>query len=422
MKDNYFDNPNTDENRIERQKKKKKGSFGKTLLMIVGMLIIAFAAFIITIKVISPDFDLVSLVPKQVMSVIKPQQETQTAELTTEKTTVTTTVPSTREALTYLPIEDFATDEAKKGNQLGNILNGGLVGSDLNYVYHIVNGDGIYRFYPATESYSRIYKTADKLCSLNLRGDYLFFVNRRNDKLYRLQKSSQKAEALADNVRQAYVYDSKVFYVTKDNRMCVMSLDSLKEKTLYNSVDETMNIVGVSLKRVFFTIDGISQTKFMTVDIKGKKKAQEFRAPCSKEEVLSPVMENGFLYYFELQENGSYNLCRYKYGAKDAVTLAENISAPSVYPITDKNRVFYATSKKENRLNMVELNMNSGEEKVMLSVSGVGEGNTLTVQHGDSYDFIIGKKSGDGKKVYVASGIYTGSTNVMSFKDGNWSY
>ena len=232
----------------------------------------------------------------------------------------------------------------------------------------------------------------------------------------------QKAEALADNVRQAYVYDSKVFYVTKDNRMCVMSLENLKEKTLYNSVDETMNLVGVSLKRVFFTLDGISQTKFMTVDIKGKKKAQEFRAPCSKEEILSPVMENGFLYYFELQENGSYNLCRYKYGAKDAVTLAENISAPSVYPITDKNRVFYATSKKENRLNMVELNMNSGEEKVMLSVSGVGEGNTLTVQHGDSYDFIIGKKSGDGKKVYVASGIYTGSTNVMSFKDGNWSY
>jgi len=421
MKENYFDNPNTDENRIERQKKKKKGSFGKTLLMIIGMLVIALAAFVITVKLISPDFDLVSLVPEKVISLVKPQQVTEPSKTTTT-TTQPTTQPTTAAAVFYLPIEDFATEEAKKGNQLGNILNGGLVGSDMTFIYHIVNGDGIYRFNPSSESYSRIYATADRLCSLNLRGDYLYFVNKRDNKFYRLQKNSQKAEAIAEKVKQAYIYDDKAYYVTTDNRMCVMGFDSLKEKTLYNSVDEDMTLIGVSLKRVFFSLDGISTTKFVTVDIKGKKKAQEFRAACAKDEVLCPVMENGFMYYYELQSDGSYNLCRKKYGSENAVTLAENVSSTAVYPVTDTNRVFFATSKKENRFNLVELNMNSGALKVMLSVNGVAADNTLTVQHGGVYDFIIGKKSADSKRIYLGSSVNTGSTNVMKFKDGSWSY
>lgn len=423
MKDNYFDNPNTDEERIQRNKKKKKGSFGKTLLMIIGMLVIALAAFVITIKLISPDFDIVSLVPEKVMSVVSFNQTTEPTQTTTETTTVTTTQPTTTaELLSYLPIEDFKTEESKKGNQLGNILNGGLAGTDMTFIYHIVNGDGIYRFNPISESYTRIYKTADKLCSLNLRGDYLYFVNKRDDKFYRLQKNSQKAEPLAKKVKYAYIYDSSVYYVTNDNRLCILSLESGDEKTLYNSVDEDMNIIGVSLKRVFFSLEGISSTKFMTVDIKGKKKAREFLAPCSKDDFLCPVMENGFMYFYELQNDGSYNLCRNKFGSEKVVTLYENVSSTSVYPITDKNRVFFASSKKEDKFNLIELNMNSGDTKVMLTATGVGEGNTLSIYHGGVYDFIIGKRSADGKRVYLASSVNTGSTNVMKFKDGNWSY
>ena len=157
MKDNYFDNPNTDEERIQRNKKKKKGTFGKTLLMIIGMLVIALAAFVITIKLISPDFDLVSLVPEKVMSVVSFNQTTEPAQTTTETTTVTTTQPTTTaELLSYLPIEDFKTEESKKGNQLGNILNGGLAGTDMTFIYHIVNGDGIYRSTDKGKTWSRI--------------------------------------------------------------------------------------------------------------------------------------------------------------------------------------------------------------------------------------------------------------------------
>ncbi|MCR5207042.1 MAG: hypothetical protein K6C14_01015, partial [Eubacterium sp.] len=106
----------------------------------------------------------------------------------------------------------------------------------------------------------------------------------------------------------------------------------------------------------------------------------------------------------------------------NTVTLAEKVNVTSVYPVVDKNRLFYASAKKPENYNMYELNMNSGALKIMLGVTGVGEGNTLKIQHGDSYDFIIGKKSADGKKIYYGSGMYTGSTNVMSFKDGSWSY
>ncbi|MCR5207086.1 MAG: DUF5050 domain-containing protein, partial [Eubacterium sp.] len=318
--ENYFDNPNSDEIRVERAKKKKKGSVGKTILLFIGMVAVALAAFIITIKVISPDFDLMSLVPKKVLSVVSVTSEPETVS-TTVTTTVTTTEKPAAEPLGYLPIEEFKTDDSKKGNQLGNILNGGLVGSDLTYIYHIVNGDGIYRFNPSTEGYTRIYKTADRLSSLNLRGDYLYYVNNRDKKLYRLQKTSQKAEPLAEKVRHAYVYDNRVFYVTTDNRLCVMNFDKLREKTLYNSVDEKMTLTGVSLKRVFFTLDGISDIKFMSVDIKGKEKAREFRASAPLDEIKSPVLVNGFLYFYELCEDGSYALIRQKYGSENTVTL-----------------------------------------------------------------------------------------------------
>lgn len=422
MKENYFDNPNTDEEKKKRRKKKKKSSFGKNFLMALGMIVIALAAFVITVKILSPDFDFTTLLPKQAVSVFNREDDT-TVQPETLKPTVSTTVTTTVQQVTYLPIEDFKTDDSKKGNQLGNILNGGLVGSDLTYIYHIVNGDGIYRFNPSTESYARLYKTADRLSSLNLRGEYMYFVNERDGKLYRLQKNSQKTEAIAEKVKYAYVYDTRVYYVTTDNRLCVMGLEKLKEKTLYNSVDENMELVGVSLKRVFFTLDNVyGGLKFMTVDIKGGEKASEFRNESKKDEVRCPVLVNGFLYSYVLEDDGSYSLCRRKFGSENAVKLVSNVSVTTLYPVTDNNRLFYSSSVKSNKLNMCELNMNSGDVKVMLSVSKVSPDNTLTIQHGDSYDFIIGKKSADGKRVYCASGMYTGSTNVMNFKDGNWSY
>ena len=38
------------------------------------------------------------------------------------------------------------------------------------------------------------------------------------------------------------------------------------------------------------------------------------------------------------------------------------------------------------------------------------------------YDFVIGKTAEDGKDIYRAGCVYTGSTHFMKFNKGNWSY
>ena len=58
----------------------------------------------------------------------------------------------------------------------------------------------------------------------------------------------------------------------------------------------------------------------------------------------------------------------------------------------------------------------------MLSVKKATPEHELIFQHGGEYDFIIGKKNADGDKVYLASSFYTGSENIMKFKEGKWSY
>ncbi|MFR6512044.1 MAG: hypothetical protein ACLUP7_08115, partial [Eubacterium sp.] len=69
-----------------------------------------------------------------------------------------------------------------------------------------------------------------------------------------------------------------------------------------------------------------------------------------------------------------------------------------------------------------EINMNNNKTKVMLTVNSVGESNTLKFYHGGEYDFIIGKKSDGGGRVYISSSNLTSSTDTMRFKNGKWSY
>lgn len=425
MEDKNFENQV--ENEALETKPKKKGKAKKTVLTIIGFIVIALAVFVITVKIIQPDYDFKGLIPKKAVTFYdeKILGNTTTTEPTTQPTTVTTTTttkapdPQDAEAK-YMPIEEFKFNTGAQGNHMGNILSGGKVATDASYVYHIVDGRGIYRFLPSTEEYARIYESKDILSSLNLRGEYLYFVNNKNSVFYRMKKGSSKPEKIAEGVKTAYVYDKRIYYITTDNSVKTMRTDKLKEKELYTSADD-VELIGISRHNIFFSVkDADKNVNYVTVDIKNETGEQYFRQPTNDDSLVAPVLENGFMYYFEKQDDLSYNLCRQKYGSEKVVTLVKNVTCLNPV-IVDKNRLFYG-ELEEGRFKLMELNMNSKDIRTMLSVKGVSNENSLICQHGGEYDFIIGEKNEQGDKAYAASSQFTGSANIMRFKEGRWAY
>lgn len=409
--DYFSDDAELEHYRRKRSKKRKGKKAGKTVLLIIAMLVIALAAFLITIKVVEPDYDFSALIPRQAVDFVSENIFGKTkVEETTETTTKTVT---TQPTLTYLDSEEFSFDTSVQGNYIGNILNGGNAGTDFTYIYHIVDGKGIYRFNPSTEDYTLYYKTTDTLSSLNLRGDYFYYVNESDNNLYKLQKGTSKPKKVAENVRLVYVYDSTVYFVTNDNKLCAMDVKTLIPVTAYYSADYRLDFIGVSLDRIFFSLtDEYNNTvEYRTVDTFGHESAVKFREDEQIGNLMYPVMENGFLYYYEKQSDESYNLCRQKFGSDKVVTLVENTQAND-YPTVDSNRLYYSEISND-KYKMRELNMNSGDSKTLLSASAEDE---ITYQHAGEYDFIIGDS------VYCASCVYTSSTNVMKFKNGKWKY
>ena len=82
--------------------------------------------------------------------------------------------------------------------------------------------------------------------------------------------------------------------------------------------------------------------------------------------------------------------------------------------------MFYADLDGD-KFKMFELNMNSEATKMMLYSGNITAGDDVFIQHGGEYDFIIGERS-NGDKIYRASSNLTGSSNVMTFGNGKWSY
>ena len=245
-----MDKLKTDENRKKRAKQKKKNRAGKAILTVLAIIVIAIAAFVITVKLTAPQFDFASLIPDEASVFVN---ENLLGKTTAAATTTTTTTTTTESYASYQPIEDFDVATAKTGNQLGNLLNGGKAATDYTYVYHIVDGEGLYRFAPVSEGYAKIYKTADSLSCLNLRGDYIYFINDDNHNLLRMKKGSSKAEKIAENARFVYVYDKKIYYITTDNSLCIMNSEKLESKTIYNTADDEMTFMGISKDAVYFT-------------------------------------------------------------------------------------------------------------------------------------------------------------------------
>ncbi len=400
----------------KKKKKSKFKSFVKSIFILFGMLIIGLGAFIFTIKMINPNYDLLLLVPDSVETYVKEDVlgiTTTTTTTTTRRTTTTTTI----KYQDYEDSSEFDFESGAQGNNLGNILgeNTGKVCIDSSYIYHIVDGKGIYRFAPSSETYSLYYKTTDKLTSLNLRGDYLYFVNNSDNNLYRLQKGSSKAENIATNVKFAYVYDETVYYVTNNNKVCVMNTEDLESKIIYYTSDENeVTFVGISLNRVYFTVyNSVDTVEYVVIDNDGKNKGY-FRVSTNDTDIVNMQLENGYFYYYELQDDGSYDLIRQKFGSEKTVTLVSD-STTTDYVIVDKNKVFYKEFKDSN-LKLKELNMNSNDVKTMVTVKDVNSSSEYIIQHGGEYDFIIGDD------IYRASSMYTSSNNVMNFKSSKWSY
>ena len=266
-KNNYFENDNIDAERLKRQKARKRKKTAKCFLTVLGLIVVAVAVFLITVKICVPDFDFKTLIPDNISQMINADSKKSTTPDTTAQPSTAqpaTAQPTTQkpesELLTYLPAEDFAFKTSVQGNHLGNLLNGGKIGTDMTYVYHISNGDGIYRFEPNGETYAKSFSTDDSLSSLNLRGEYFYYVDDDDNCLYQLPKGTSKAKKLAENVKFAYVYDATIYYITTNNSLCTMSVKEQTPTVLYSSDDNEMNFVGISLDRVFVSVTGSDGT------------------------------------------------------------------------------------------------------------------------------------------------------------------
>lgn len=417
MKNNYFDDEKQGKNRRPGKKKKsKKMSAGKWIVLIIAMLVAALASFVVTIKILVPDYDLTSLLPERAVSFVEENvlKHSTTEQATTEQTTKPT---PTLKMMNYLEDSEFDLEYSKQGNFIGNLLNGGKVGNDGSYIYHIVGGKGIYRFSPSSENYSNIYKTDHSLSSINLRGDYIYFIDESSSELKKLQKGTSKPKTVAKNAKFVFVYDSLVYYITTENALCVMDVKELEPTTLYYAADNELELIGISKSRVFFSVHEGNELEFLTIDNKASERAAYFRESETDEFAANFVMENGFLYYIKRDAEGGegHFVVRQKFGSEKTFELAKT-NTNIGYPVADKNRLFYFDFK-DNKLILKEYNMNSKKEKTMLKSDKLSESDDgVNFYHGGEYDFIIG----DGN--YKASSNLTSSTNVMKFKDGKWSY
>lgn len=416
--------PRTSDGERKKRKKKqlrKKGS--QRFLIVLGTVVLIVATVLVTAKIAWPEVDLLFFLPQPAHSFVH-------ESVLSNTTTTTTTEPPVTEPTTepeppkpeghYAPIEDFAFDSDAKGNLVGNILQGGKTWHDNKYIYHIVDGDGIYRFATGSETYEKVYSSADYLSNLNIEGDYLYFTNDTDKKLYYLNKNGKELTPMAENIKTAYLYDGFIYYVTYSDILGKLDVSDSSSVTLYSTSNNTIDLIGISLKRVYFVSrDTAGKCRFLTVDSEGATAPILFREDAPEDEVKAPMMEDGFLYYYTKNEDGSYDLNRQKFGSENVVTLVEGTTVPN-YAIVDMNSLFYAHREGETFL-AKEYNMNTGDRVVRLKAEKVAEDNTLMVQHGGSYDFIIGWRS-DKSWIYYASSMNTSSNLIMYFSDGAWAY
>ncbi|MCC8072503.1 MAG: DUF5050 domain-containing protein [Clostridiales bacterium] len=422
-----------EEKRKKRQKAKKKSSVGKKFLMVIAVLIVAFAAFIITMKICDPDFEIASVLPikqiEQAVDFVKEDVFSQTT--TTEpKSTTTTTRPTTTvkaDNYDYVEFSDFDFDTSLQGNQLGNLLNKtqGAVTYSSSYIYYSISNKGVYRFEPNEETNSKVNVDKYNFKYLNVLGDYIYFVDTESNKLKKSQVSGGDMVNVADDISFAYLYNDKIYYIGTDNSVGYITTDDMSKITLYTAPsDKEVQFVGISLSRIFFTqYDEVADYyEYITVAIDDKSDKQYFMDDSTGDSMTYLQLECGYFYYYQKQSDDTFDLCRQKFGSEKTVTLIEDCSVLD-YPIIYSNRLYYATLS-DGKYKARELNMNSMDKKTMVTLSDVDSSGNVGIGYGYQYVFLFGSKTADSDPVYVGSCIYTSSSgdNKITFKKGKWTY
>lgn len=415
-----------EEQRKTRKKQKKKKQAGKTILIFISLLIIAVAAFLITMKVIDPDFKIASLIPQEkAQQVVAFVREDILKQTTTTTTTTTTTKPTTTrpENYDYTSFDEFAFDTSKQGNQVGNLLNksNGTVTYSSSYIYYSIAGKGLYRFEPNSETYKALIVNNYNFNCLNVLGDYIYMVDTDSHKLKKAQIVGGDTVNVADNIDFAYLYDDKIYYIGTDNTVGYINTGSMKSTVLYQAeAGKKVRFTGISLSRIFFTTyDEVSKYyEYITININDKSDRRYFMNDSRNDEIINIQLECGYFYYYRKQIDGSYNLCRQKFGSKQIVTLIENCSVTD-YPVVYANRLYY-TAGKGSQIQAREYNMNSKADKLMVYASDLNDTSSVGVGYGYQYVFLFGS----GQGLYKGSCIYTSSSrgNTITFKNGKWQY
>lgn len=401
------------ERRKKRAKKHRRNKIKKAILFIICLIVFGLVVFVAAIKFMQPDYDFKALIPNDVATFVDAKVKHETTTTTTQTTTQTTTKPK----YFYLEEKEFTFDGGKKGAFVGNLLNGGKVERDGAYIYHVVDGEGIYSFYTTTEEYKRVYNTTDKITCLNVKGENFYYIS--DYTLYSVNKSSKEKTEIHSGIKFVYIYDNNAYCVTDLNEIAVVDLKTKSQNILYKAnAGCDVSFVGISLNGVFFTENQANFTKCLYVD-KKTRKTEKFMDEGTASLIKSMSMENGFLYYHKLQADNTYDLVRQKIGSQNVVTLVEN-TALQLPVVVSKNKVFFADYQSD-RFVEKEYNMNSKATKIMINTRPIVETKNVIFQHGGEYDFIIGKND-DGDSIYIASSNLTSSTNVMKFNDGKWKY
>ena len=416
-------NETVEKERLRRRRQNRRRARTKRFFMVLGVLVVALSAFLITVKICKPDFDFSVLVPDKAVAFV---QENLPGHTTTAPPTQAPTAPPTTEKPTYADYQEasaFAFDTSKQGSQVGNILNKthGAVTFNGAYIYFAAPGKGIYRFAPAEETTAKV-KGVKNACCLNIMGDYLYYIDKDSKKLQKLSVSGGDAVTLLTDASRVYGYNDRLFCLTGDS---LYTVTAAGDKTLLYTADadKKLALVGISLTDVYFTEtdDLTGEVEYLTVG-QARGNSTHFRAATEKDEVRSMALENGFFYYYQRREDDEYDLIRQKFGSQKTVTLLKSVTSTD-YAVVYANRLYY-TDYKDGTARAMELNMNSDAKKVMLTVSGADKSGTVAVACGYQYIFLIGKKTEDGGSVYRASCIYTSASadNTMDFRSGKWSY
>ncbi|MDE6470646.1 MAG: hypothetical protein K2L19_06465, partial [Eubacterium sp.] len=80
-----------------------------------------------------------------------------------------------------------------------------------------IAGDGLYRFEPNNETYTRLVNNNYNFTCLNVLGDYIYMVDADSHKLKKAQIIGGDMVNVADNIEFAYLYNDKIYFIGTDN-------------------------------------------------------------------------------------------------------------------------------------------------------------------------------------------------------------